>query len=381
MRKVTTSIIDVELDDGTSLELEAPFTLNSWEQPEVKIKQVGDRIVVAYLAHDSDAQNPLNDGGSGQIHHHPSSRYGRRDSDYYSALGLDSYGNIRVDEDAVQAHWRALVKALPVELFIIGGHEEEAADFRQALADEEAGDFTVEAQIRSALIYEFDLTNYDCAKLTEQIEPHLEWDWEQVAQECAEEGDKDAVLLDLYDHSGVSYSVSGHGVRCRWDTSIGAAVWVPDEYARDEIERRAEVYKYAYVDDSGYSRGRGIKHTLYVQNTKWTKQSDDWRELYQLAKEIARLKKKAGEPPEFDGRRIATLELAESACESYTAWSNGDCYGVCVGIYDLEGNLIEDPTCWGYVGSEWAEEALDEEFDSWVKHLAKPRRKAEELAP
>jgi hypothetical protein len=250
------------------------------------------------------------------------------------------------------------------------------ADFRRALADEEAGDFTVEDQIRSALIYEFDLTNYDCAKLTEQIEPHLGWDWEQVAQECAEEGDQDAVLLDLYDHSGVSYSVSGHGMQCRFDTSKGAAVWVPDEYARDEIERRAEVYKYAYVDTTSFCLGRNIKYVMRVQNTGWTKQSDDWRELYKLAQEIARLKKKAGEPPKFNGRRIAALEMAEEACETYTSWCNGDCYGIVIGIYDLEGDVVEEDTCWGYVGSEWAEEALEEEFESWVKHLAKEKSHA-----
>jgi hypothetical protein len=373
MRKVTKNIIDVELDDGSTLELEAPCLLETWESPEVKTKVVGDRIVVAYLAHDSDGQNPLSDDGTGQIHHHPSSRYGRRDSDYYSALGLDSYGNIRVDEDAVQEHWRALVEALPDDAFVIEGREDEAADMRQVLANEEAGDYDIEQMVRSALKYKFDLDETDVAELTRRVDMALggEWDWPCIAEHFAEEGDPDAVLLDLYDHSGVSYSVSGHGMQCRFDTSRGAAVWVPDEYARSELGRRAETYAYAYVDTTGFCKGRNIKYILRVQNTDWTKQSDDWRELYQLAKEIARLKKKAGEPSEFDGRRIATLEFAEAACESYTSWANGDCYGIVIGIYDLEGNLIEDPTCWGYVGSEWAEEALEEEFESWVKHLAK----------
>jgi len=325
------------------------------------------------LAHDSDAQNPLDDSGMGQIHHHPSSRYGRRGSDYYEALGLDSYGNIRVDEDAMQEHWRELVEALPDDAFVIEDREDEAADMRQVLANEEAGDYDIEQMVRSALKYKFDLDEMAVEELTEQIEPHLEWDWPSIAEQFAEEGDPDAVLLDLYDHSGVSYSVSGHGTQCRWDTSRGAAVWVPDEYARDEIERRAEVYKYAYVDDNGYCRGRGIKYSLYIQNSAYRPQSDAWRELYQLAKEIARLKKKAGEPPEFDGRQIATLELAEQACETYTSWANGDCYGVVVGIYNLEGNLVEEDACWGYVGSEWAESALAEEFESWVKHLESPK--------
>lgn len=376
MRHVRKNIIDVQLDDGTSLELEAPITLNDWEQPEVKTKQVGDRIVVGYLAHDSDGQNPLaDDGGLGQIHHHPSSRYGSQGSDYYEALGLDSYGNVRVDMDAVQMYWRDLILGLDDEVFALEGLEADAYRMRLRLADGLEEDCDLGCQIRAALQYQFDLDEKEVAELTQRVGAALggQWDWPSIAERFAEEGDPDAVLLDIYEHGNVSYSVSGHGTQCCWDTSRGAAVWVPDEYARDEIESRAEVYNYAYVDTNGYCRGRGIKYSLYIQGTAYRPQSDDWRELYQLAKEIARLKKKAGEPSKFDGRRIAALELAEQAASLYTSWANGDCYGVVIGIYDLEGDLVEEDACWGYAGSEWAEEALEEEFASWVRYLEKSK--------
>lgn len=371
MRHVRKNMIDITLDDGTSLELEAPVALSDWEQPEVKTKQVGDRIVVGYLAHNSDGQNPLDGEGMGKIHHHPSSRYGRRDSDYYDVLGLDSCGNVRVDMDAVQMYWRDLILDLDDEVFALEGLEADAYRMKLRLADEEAGDYNVEMMVRSALKYQFNLDETEVEELAFRIEHHFIWYWPSIAERFAEQGDPDAVLLDSYEHGNVSYSVSGHGTQCYWDTSTGAAVWVPDEYARDEIESHADVYAYAYVDTTGFCKGRNIKYILRVQGTAWTKSSDDWRALYQLAKEIARLKKKAGEPPKFDGRRIAALELAEQAASLYTSWANGDCYGVVIGIYDLEGNLVEEDACWGYVGSEWVEEALDEEFGSWVRCLEK----------
>lgn len=380
MRHVRKNMIDITLDDGTELELEAPFTLADWEQPEVKTKVVGNRIIVGYLAHDCDAQNPLDGEGMGKIHHHPSSRYGRRDSDYYDVLGLDSDGNIQIDMDAVQMYWRDLILELDDEVFALEGLEADAYRMRLRLANEEAEaeDCDLDCQIRAALQYQFDLDEKEIAELTQRVDAALggQWDWPSIAERFAEEGDPDAVLLDIYEHGNVSYSVSGHGPQCRWDTSRGTAVWVPDEYARDEIESHADVYAYAYVDTNGYCKGRNIKYILRVQGTAWTKQSDDWRELYQLAKEIARLKKKAGEPSKFDGRRIAALELAEQAASLYTSWANGDCYGVVIGIYDLEGNLVEEDACWGYVGSEWAEEALEEEFASWVKYLEKEGNRA-----
>jgi hypothetical protein len=36
--------------------------------------------------------------------------------------------------------------------------------------------------------------------------------------------DKDAVRIDKYEHSGITYSVEGEGMNCRWDTSHSWAV-------------------------------------------------------------------------------------------------------------------------------------------------------------
>jgi len=64
-------------------------------------------------------------------------------------------------------------------------------------------------------------------------------------------GNPDCVLIDKYEHSGISYSVSGEGRQCRFDTSSGWAVWLPDNVLLDELkslkgkERHKKCIEYA----------------------------------------------------------------------------------------------------------------------------------------
>lgn len=92
---VTTTTIFYESEkvpDGIDIELE--FTPEDYFPTLAVETDAG--IKVAYVIRDECSPNPLEDcDGYGVIHHHPRSNYGRRDSEYYSVLGLDSYG----DED------------------------------------------------------------------------------------------------------------------------------------------------------------------------------------------------------------------------------------------------------------------------------------------
>ena len=81
---------DFTLANGEDVELETEYSPADWIEPT--IVEVGNYIIFGYLSHDSDCMNPLEDcDAMGVIHHHPRSRYGRRDSDYYDILGLDIY--------------------------------------------------------------------------------------------------------------------------------------------------------------------------------------------------------------------------------------------------------------------------------------------------
>ena len=109
----------------------------------------------------------------------------------------------------------------------------------------------------------------------------------------------DAIKIDKYEHSGISYSVSGEGMNCRWDTSSAWAVWYPDNVLLDEL--------------------KGLKG-------------------------IARRKK--------------CIEYARQACELFNQWANGDCYCIVKETFDKNKEQIEQDNVGGYFGYEEALKAL-----------------------
>lgn len=330
MYRQTKNIHEVEVGDDT-LALELPITLEQWEDPEIEQLETDSYIILGYLAHDQDCSNPLEDcDAMGVIHHHPRSRYGGRGSDYYEALGLDSYGDPVIDEAKLQALWAEKIKAIPVELFVLPeGYEDESLGmlqypssrseprlypqvFKEALADESAGDYALWDQCKYAWCHRFDLSIEAMEGIVERIDPHLTWDWEEVSAACKQRGNPDAVLLDRYEHGMCSYSVHSNG-GCPWDTSRGEAVWVPDKHLSEEL-------------------------------AKITDPDARWKEA---------------------------VEYAEQACSLYTDWANGNCYGYVIGVYDkVDGELVEEDSCWGFVGDEHVEETLKDTMGYFVKKYA-----------
>lgn len=224
IRRHTHFTTTIDTPEGNTLDVELPVNLNDWENPEIITRFTPNHIIVGYLAHDDSPQNPLDDcDGMGKIHHHPRSRYGRRDSDYFEALGLDSYGDPVIDEDKMQMLWRDKVLALPDEVFTPYKPDDEtidpehfAQDLRLQLANEYAGDYSLWDMVYSAFYRnvrngDWELDRDQIASLAEALEDYICWNWDEVRQECWIGADPDAVLLDLYDHSGVTWSVSGSG--------------------------------------------------------------------------------------------------------------------------------------------------------------------------
>lgn len=318
MRAVTKRLNDFTFANGDEIELELGFKPSDYH--DVIVQETDDLIVMGYLVHDDDCSNPLEDCCAiGTIHHHPRSNYGKRGDDgYYEALALDSYGEPIIDEDKVQKVWHDKVMALPLELFTLPekffaddeaqrawrilNRDVDAALLRQDLAGEGVDDVPILTYCRYAW-RSHDLPDLLEEELSECIEDALAWNYEGACEDCHKEGDPDAVLLDLYDHSGLHWSLSGGGMNCQWDTSRGESVWVPDDELRkylDEIKDPAERWKQAKV-------------------------------------------------------------YAQQAVDEYNAWTSGDCYGVVVQTHDKEGELIESDECWGYVGGEYAEMHLKDQ--------------------
>lgn len=177
-----------------------------------------------------------------------------------------------------------------------------------------------------------------------------------------------AVLLDIYEHGGVAYSVTGSGMQCQWDTTRSGAVWVPDEGAEDNI--RCNVLRGLGIGDVGGKDDPLVpRHSLDGGNA-WTGAYES--RLHAMGGMV----EAAGVGLSPSALRRLLAQEAERYCrgvlEDYNAWVNGEVYGIVVYVLDrVTGRRIKahDHESWGYVGSEHAEDSLEEAMLSAVMRL------------
>jgi hypothetical protein len=280
-----------------------------------------------------------------------------------------------IDEDKLQQMWHDAVMALSLQDFYVDPALRkiaDAEDLRQMLADESViGDYTFEQNARSAWGVRLeDADPDDVQALIDKVEEKLsDWSYALAADECQQPMDEYAVLLDVYDHSGRSYSQSGGGVQCRWDTSRGEALWIADKYAKEEIDRQAKVYAFGKIQqfksDKYYPSLDGAP--ICAEGTTVSYPGfEHWHEAFEWLKQrVANL----GEPTDdqlLSGHNRALYEIASECVKTYNSWQCGDCYGVICVDYDAEGKQVgEADACWGYTGIDWARQ----ERDSFVKGM------------
>lgn len=367
-----------ELPNGVEVEL--PFNPEDWLQDElVTVERPDGGYRVAYLVHDDYCQNPLEEcDGMGVIWHHPRSCYGKSDG-YYEALGLDSYGGPLIDEDKLQQMWHDKVMALSLQDFYINPalrKVADAEDLREMLADESIiGDYTFEQNARSAWSVRLeDADPDDVQTLIDKVEEKLsDWNYAAAEQECQQPMDKYAVLLDVYDHSGRSYSLSGGGMQCRWDTSRGEAVWVADAYAKEEIDRRARVYAFGKIESVGTNTGKQLYKVSPLSGIE-PSVFKEWSDAFEFLLQFGIQYDGDLTPEDVErGFQRALYEVAKDCVRAYDSWQSGDSYGVVCVDYDAQGEQIGDEdACWGYIGRKYAEEVRDE----YLKEVAKVKEAA-----
>ncbi len=360
-----------ELPNGAEVEL--PCEPEDWLQDElVTVERPDGGYRVAYLTHDEYCSNPLEDcDGMGAIWHHPRSHYGKSDG-YYESCGLDSYGDPIIDEDKLQQMWHDKVMGLSLQDFYLNPalrKVADAEDLRQMLADESViGDYTFEQNARGAWGVRLeDADPDDVQALIDKVEEKLsDWSYAKAERECTQPMDEYAVLLDVYDHSGRSYSLSGGGMQCRWDTSRGEAVWIADKYAKEEIDRRARVYAFGAVERVGTNTGKKL-YKVSPKSGIEPSVFDKWADAFEFLRQFG-IAYEGELTPEDVARGFdrARYDVAKDSVETYDSWQRGDNYGVICVDYDAEGKQIDDEdACWGYVGIYWARQ----ERDSFVKGM------------
>ena len=189
--------------------------------------------------------------------------------------------------------------------------------------------------------------------------------WEEACS-AGEIGNPLAVLLDIYEHSGISYSIAGTGMNCRWDTSSAAAVWIPCQDAEDNIMS-------SVLEDLGIGKiawygalfdKTNPLHARYSIDggNSWVGEGKGWK--WKDALKALQTASPTKINPEV--MRKALSDKAEAYCKGilpeYNAWRNGWAYGHVAYVIDREtGQRIddEDDECWGYFDMQLAEEELE----------------------
>jgi len=330
------------------------------------------QCVIAYTTRDTDCENPLEDcDGMGKLH--LMGLYGSRESEYEvkSQLGLDRYGEPELDripDDALRAAFKSQLAAKALgrmHLRLVFDLVRDRDDDYEAFAALDGFAGQMWAELEDFAVADPD----DWGKVMHILGSTVTM--RDVWQECRDAGligNRHAVVLDVYDHSGTIFSISGRGPNCRWDTSRGVGIWVPDKAAEEEIERRAKVYAKGVV---GKTRTGEHAAALNCGEDKLTTSPSypTWYEAFQW------LEAQPHPSPDMDaGYLRAREELAQEALDTYNAWCAGDCWGVVVETFEIcngEAKQLTEDSCFGFTGSEYAESELRSMFDIAVEEFDK----------
>lgn len=337
----TTTTFEVEVDGSPvklALSIE-PSAIMDYRDECVRISPNRDKIVIGYLSDDSDCENPLEDcDGMGAIH---TSRRHVGNAEHQAmqkALGLDSdwQPNLDlVDEDEARATVIQKLTSLDTVLERL---------------QKNSGNLTA-TKIASEVFDE----------RPDLSEPLLADAYRELWQKGRADGtigDMLSVPLDVYEHSGVSYSVSGAGMQDEFDTSRGGAIWVPDDAARENIIFNAKKALLPDGTDVSYkSTGEKLNDITYTLPDR-TEQGGF--ASFDAAITAAAAQLKIALLPEDINRhaKLQAIESAKEACAVYTDFCNGNTFCTVVEEFAItdsgEWESTNYDTVGGYIGDNYA---------------------------
>ena len=209
------------------------------------------------------------------------------------------------------------------------------------------------------------------------------------------------VLLSYFEHGQCRWGVAGtmSGMAdFRWDGVGFAGMWVPDKSCLEHIHSTAiaahlppgvkvEYKSKRNPDGTCITRPCKPGERSYFKNPDGTDQGTvpderyhnvitltlpDGRErggyasftsAYRAAARSLGIKLTA--ETRQSGELAAARKAAQEACDAYTSWCNGECYGWVVAKFDADGYELDWDSCWGYVGDT---KYLKEELAGNVTH-------------
>lgn len=382
--------------EGEEIDVEA--AINYAPETERRLVVMDKHILAGGLDYDRDSSssNPMDGDGEGSIYH-----AGRRAKDsaeraqYYAALGMTADGDRDLNDEEVLKELAAHVvkemrkdRSLMATLSSLFRHHGESGKW-DAVCDKIAKLIQVEGweNVMDVITAQYlgggwwQRVDGEQREKLEALdfmlrESDAEAAWDRVYAKGAL-GDPLAVLLDIYEHGGVTYSVSGSGMQCRWDTSRGAAVWVPDACAKDNI--RHTVLKGLGIGEVKWFGACGSKedplHARYSLDggSTWTGNYASWEQAMNAM--VAASDRKIDSDELQQLMAAEAVKYCKSTLESYNDWVNGNVYGVKLYVIDREtGECIDELTeeCWGYIGHSYAEETLESSIVNMVVKLGAP---------
>jgi hypothetical protein len=192
-----------------------------------------------------------------------------------------------------------------------------------------------------------------------------------------------AVVLDVYSHSGECYAVSGSIEAMRfpdrqWDVGAGSAVWVPDTCCIENIwinavkgllPKEAVVYYTSKLQADGTCKNPKDLNRVTLRITNMPGLPPRYYKTFKLAYQAAMKLYGVKLPSDFSAIKYReSVAMCKGVLESFNAWLAGDCWGVCVDVFDDEGKPIDEDACWGHIGGKWANEALEDQMNCQIKH-------------
>jgi len=186
-----------------------------------------------------------------------------------------------------------------------------------------------------------------------------------------------AVPLDVYDHSGECWRLTGSGRFFpdeRWDVTFVAGVWVPDQACLDHIRRTAAESLLGITLPCRHPRVEKDGTVLYPTFYGYTLPDGTSKSLrctnpLNAARAAARRLKTRLDEEELTAKtREKAVTYAQQAVDEYNKWLAGDAWGVCVEVFDADKEYVSEDYCWGYLGSDFAKTVLEGEISATVSY-------------
>lgn len=378
-QKITVNTLVTDTGDELVLEF-APHNAD-----DAIVCEVGDRIVLGYLVHDdSPSFNPLTDSDC-QGNLYTKAPYCGRDrtitdnaAEFYGALGMDRYGDIDWDlkipvetgRDSIcnvaAANVLASLNSDQLHTFLAHLHRMNVIDLTD---DELSGDEWEAEPEFAAWCEEARTERYRQDMLADLVDPrgyHEDKVYAEIKRLYTLHW-KDIVgpfVVPVYANTGNYDSVYRPTA---WDGDVDDlpdGVWVADKGAIENIgdgcrEGISITFDYGRRGGSGWGvRDGGVEVKFFPDNG------------VTLGRPTAMVEAEAYVESHYGDRPMdlhtAAVNYAAGVLDEYSKWCSGEVYGCVVQVFTRDGDEwkpnADHDSCWGFIGHEYALEALRSDF-------------------